>query len=530
MIAKTIAYLQTDRYKPIYLTALALFAVGLPLSKTAMSIALVLMGVHFLLGRSYLHLPAWRSKQGVALLFFLLIVFIHIAGLLFTTDFAYALKDLRIKLPLLLIPLFLVAAPTLTERQVNGVMMVFITAVLAGSLIALYRQLALQPADPRDLTPFVSHIRFSMMLCLASVSAAYLTVKHKKNILLGGALLVLSIWFIIALIMLESLTGVVSFVLVLFMLLIAGIVASKNRIISYGSITLSILAVVVGMLLIPSLAHEFLPPDPARYTSLESHTKQGNPYYHNLSIPVNENGVPVWIYVCKPELKDAWSVRSEFPFDTLMPGGGKLSDVLIRYLASKNLRKDAQGVAMLTGEEIAAIERGITNYRYDHWSGMRRRFDQLKWEYWTFLEGGSAKGHSLLQRIELWQSGMSLASSNLLTGVGTGDIKQEFKAQLKKEQSPLAMTPLRAHNQFITILITFGIPGLILFLAALGVPLIISKNPFNVVFAAFLVIILFSMLVEDTLETQVGVSFFVFFYSLNIFQPLKTDTVEGKPL
>ncbi len=524
---RVISFLQRDRYRHVYLAGLMLFAIGLPLSKTVMSLALLLLAIHFLLGQGYRHFPTLRKGRGAAFAFFMLIVVIHLVGLLYTSDFEYALKDLRIKLPLLIIPLFMITAPPLKERQERGVMKTFLIAVLAVSLVALYRQLFLQPPDARDLTPFISHIRFSMMLCLAAVAAAHLALTAEKNNLVKTILIVLAAWFLVALVMLESLTGMLSFILILGMLLAKGIFSGKSRLITWGSVAILVILSVTGIWLISETSREFNPDHGLTYADLDSVTALGNPYYHDLSMPVNENGHLVWIYVNLKEMEEAWEERSHLAFDAKLPGGGRIADVLLRFLTSKGLRKDAEGVASLDDEEISAIERGITNYRYDQWSGMRRRIDQLKWEYWNYLEGGSSRGHSLLQRIELWQTGLSLARTNLATGVGTGDLKDEFAEQLHRQQSPLAGTPLRAHNQFITILITFGLPGLILFLAAIILPLMIRKNKIDTVYMAFLVIVLFSMLVEDTLETQVGVSFFVFFYSLRLFQ--NTEAKEPMP-
>lgn len=506
--------LSKDRFTAIYLAGLFLLAAGLPLSKTAMSMALLLLAIHWLISKSYRNLPSLRSSSGLALVFFLLIFAIHIFGLIYTTDFRYAFKDLRIKAPLLILPLFLASGPVPGKQTMRNVLHLFVLAVFAGSLIALYQQLVFQPVDPRDLTPFISHIRFSMMVCLAAVISFKTLISSSSARYEKITMLLPALWLPVALLMLQSLTGLVAAFLIMVAILFMGM-SQKNRLWIRLSCAGVLLAGVIGTLAFAlNLRNEFHPAAPHELSSLDSLTARGNAYVHHLASPLNENGHLIMIYLAVDEMKEAWNLRSTVAFDTPQPRGGTTGDVLIRYLSSKGLRKDADGVNALTDHDIAAIEKGSTNYLYDHWSGLRRKIDQLKWEYWNYLGGGDAMGHSLMQRIELWSAGVMLARENILIGVGTGDLKQSFKVMLEKRQSSLANTPLRAHNQYLTILITFGLLGALLFLAALIIPLIIQRHRIGVLETSFLVIVFFSMLVEDTLETQVGVSFFTFFFVL----------------
>jgi hypothetical protein len=512
-----------NRFAAVYLTGLMLFAVGLPLSKTAISMALFLLSVHWLISGGFRNLPPLKSKRGMALAFFLLIIAIHLAGLAFTSDFRYAFKDLRIKAPLLLMPLFIASGPLLKPHQLRLILQVFVLAVFTGSLIVLYQQLVYQPVDPRDLTPFVSHIRFSMMVCLAVVIAWALLFTPSAFKTAKYSMLLPALWLPVALMMLQSLTGLVAAVLVTVVILFMGMLKHRKPWIRAASITLLIGAVASIMTFGLHLRREFQPVSFPEPSSLDSCTALGNPYFHDPASPLNENGNLIMIYLALDELKEAWNLRSGVSFDTSQPGGGTTGDVLIRYLTSLGLRKDAAAVNSLRPQDIAAIERGVTNHLYDEWSGLRRKTDQLKWEYWNYLGGGDARGHSLMQRTELWSAGFSLAQENLLTGVGTGDLKSAWAQKLQHMGSSLAGTPLRAHNQYLTILITFGIPGVLLFLMALFAPLIIQRKLVNGVAAAFLVIVFFSMLVEDTLETQVGVSFFAFFFALFLFPKVEKE-------
>jgi uncharacterized membrane protein YqjE len=509
-----------NRFQSVYLAGILLFVMGMPLSKAAMSIALLILAVHWLLSRGYRYVPSIQTPQGKAFLLFLLIPVIHIIGLSFTTDFQFALKDLRIKMPLLLLPLFIVTGPKITQRQFVMIFYVFVAAVLAGTLWGLRIYLVDNPVNARDITPFISHIRFSLMVTLATVVAGGIAFRREENGLIRIGAALIAVWFAVFLLLLESLTGVFTFVLVIVMILVVTAFRGRKRWLKIGSIMLLLLIAGGGVALYHKASREFKPTLVQHPDELEPRTARNHLYMHDLSSPVNENGNLVWIYVCKEEMREIWNTRSIYPFDGTLPNGSYTSDVLLRFLSSKGLRKDAEGVSSLTDDDIASVERGITNYRYEQWSGMRKRYDQLKWEYWNYAAGGDARGHSLMQRLELWRVGLDLAGDHLLTGVGTGDLKNEFASRLELRESSLSGTKLRAHNQYITILITFGLPGFFLFIAALTLPLLLRSARIGIEFSAFLIIALTSMLIEDTLETQAGVSFFAFFYALWLFQEL----------
>jgi hypothetical protein len=519
-------FLTENRYQHIYLTGLILFALGLPLSKTAMSLALVLLAAHWLLSGGFRHFPAPGTPARLAFGFFMLIPLIHLLGLMYTTDFAFAAKDLRIKLPLLLLPLFMVTGPRLPQRLFNLITDAFIFAVIAGTVISFVIFIKDNPVEARDLTPFVSHIRFSMMVVLAAAATVCLALNPRRPNSLRIIAFLLVPWLIFSLAILEVLTGLVAFSLLLFaapIFLIITKPSPKVWVFSAFAILVLLATMAVGW---NTARREFIPDLDQKRLTMKSHTALGNPYTHDLNSLVNENGNMVWMNVCEEEMRVAWNARSSHPFDSELSPGSRTSDVLMRYLSSLGYTKDAEGVKTLSEGDVEAIERGVTNYEYGRWNLVQRRFDQLKWEYWNYRAGGDPKGHSLLQRLELWQIGSQMAMENLLIGVGTGDLKREFAGKLAKTGSPLAGTPLRAHNQYLTILITFGIIGLALFLAALIMPLVLKPERYGFTMVAFSIIAFASMFFEDTLETQVGVSFIAFFYTLWVFQKV----TAGDPL
>jgi O-antigen ligase len=144
------------------------------------------------------------------------------------------------------------------------------------------------------------------------------------------------------------------------------------------------------------------------------------------------------------------------------------------------------------------------------------------WEFDRFIKGDSPNGHSVTQRFEFWKAAWGIASSHFIIGVGTGDMPASYQQQYDLMKSSLdSKHRLRAHNQYLAILVAFGIPGLLYFLYAIFYPLITLKRNIGFLFAAFFLICFMSMFSEDTLETQAGATFFALFFALTLLRSNK---------
>jgi O-antigen ligase len=184
------------------------------------------------------------------------------------------------------------------------------------------------------------------------------------------------------------------------------------------------------------------------------------------------------------------------------------------------LRKDAAGIKQLTETDIRAIERGTANYIYLQRFKLYPRIYEVIWEIDRYRRGYDPNEKSVVQRYLYLEAGWHIAKEHPLIGVGNGDVFKEFLAYYESVQSPLEMQWRRkTHNQFLTLLISFGIPGLFLCMVALIAPLYLAKRQGSFLAMGFLILILLSMLSEDTLETATATSFFAFFYSLFLFGP-----------
>jgi O-antigen ligase len=140
---------------------------------------------------------------------------------------------------------------------------------------------------------------------------------------------------------------------------------------------------------------------------------------------------------------------------------------------------------------------------------------RVLWEIDTYKKGENPAGHSVAQRWIYLNIAKEIIQNHFWLGVGTGDVQKEFN---KVYESRYKNIPehwrRRAHNQFISFWISFGLIGLLIILIAFFIPVIKRINASGYLGYVFVIIAVLSMLNEDTLETQAGATFIAFFYSL----------------
>ena len=193
--------------------------------------------------------------------------------------------------------------------------------------------------------------------------------------------------------------------------------------------------------------------------------------------------------------------------------GQSIFETLIRFLSSKNVKKDALGLSELNQDEIICIENGVTSVLRN---GVMDRLYGLKYQ---LINKSNPNNHSLLQRLEYWKTGVEIAKQNVMIGVGTGDVQDEFNSQYEINKSVLNPDKRRrAHNYYLTVQITFGIVGLLYFVVLLLYFVRFNYLQNQMVGVIFILIIIISFFLEDTIETQTGVTFFGLFYGLFSFK------------
>lgn len=505
-------------HSTIYFVGLSLMVIALPLSKFLMSVGQFILVINWLVEGQYkrkIH-SFFRNKAALVLVS---LYILHVIGLVYTTDYNYALKDLRIKLPILALPIILSTTAPLERKKFKLLMLIFTSAVLIGTLVSTYNLATRQILDIREISIFISHIRFSLNIVLAIFALVFFIIKEKEdNVVLRYIMVLVAGWFVVFLFLFESMTGLTVLFITTFILLIYYLLKRSNIYYSIGFAAIVITAGILFSVMIKNIIHEVYYIRPIDFNKLEKFTPYGNKYSHDTTKNFVENGHYVWLYVSRDEMREAWNKRSEINFDSLDLKSQHLSNTLIRFLTSKGLRKDRDGVEKLTDEEIGMVERGIANVKYDKKSSLRSRLHKIIWEYRNFHETGDPSGYSVVQRLEFWKASFGLIERNPFIGVGTGDMNIAFKEQYKRMNTPLDPEyQWRSHNQFLSIFVGFGIIGLLWFLFSLIYPGIILKKFNDYFYLVFFIIAILSMLNEDTIESQAGVTFFAFFNALFLF-------------
>ncbi len=456
---------------------------------------------------------------------------LHLIGLIYTSDFAYAFKDLRVKLPLLILPLVLSSERPLDKKHFDLLMLIYVASVFVATCISFGYYLKNDYGDIREISHFISHIRFCLNIVMAMGIILYYIYERPitkgkvvpafstKTALNGYVMWFLLFWFVSQIYLFESLSGYLAFAgLVVASLLYLYFTKVRSTTWKVVGLAVVIAVPVVAGLLVHRTFNRLLEVEPVDLATLEKKTALGNDYWHDtICFPV-EDGQYIGLYFCRPEMCEAWNQRSALDYDGLTRNGENLEATLARYLTSKGLRKDASGVAALTDEDLRNVENGVANYNNLTHPGVRARLSETAFEYNQYRRYNNPNGGSLSQRIEYTRASWHLIQQHPVFGVGTGDLPDAYQRAYDELQSPLEpQYRHRAHNQYLSITVGFGIVGLLLFLVTLLLPYCSAKRYRTYLYTVFLVIALLSMLPEDTIETQAGVMWFAFFNTLLIF-------------
>lgn len=465
----------------------------------------------------------WHNKAAVLLVAFYLM---HVVGLLWTTDFQYALKDLRVKLPILVLPFILSGMEHLDRKRFHLVMLVYVLSTFVATVFSSISYWRHDYEDVREISHFISHIRFCLNIVFCMAIICWYIVKSKVTIN-RFLLFFLLLWFIYQIYIFESLSGYVILAAVAVVTLVCALSRwRKGKVWAVVIGVLAVVAVLSGVIVLQQAIRPLLKLEPVDFSTLESETALGNTYWHDTVYNPVEDGKFVGLYYCKTEMQEAWSERSTMPFEGTTTNGESLEATLARYLTSKDLRKDAEGVKALTDEDIRNIEQGVANYNNWKHPGLRARLSSTLFEYNLYRRFNNPNGGSLSQRIEFTRASFHLIGQHPWFGVGTGDVPQAFSRAYDELQSPLNEEHrFRAHNQYLAIAVAFGLVGLAFFLFVLLYPWCASRKRRTYLYTVFIVIMTLSMLAEDTLETQAGASLFAFFEALLLFAyPVDNET------
>jgi O-antigen ligase len=146
------------------------------------------------------------------------------------------------------------------------------------------------------------------------------------------------------------------------------------------------------------------------------------------------------------------------------------------------------------------------------------------------LKSNTVYKHSMEIRLSLWWMALrSIRANNLLWGAGIGDVEKTMRTTSEKFSISNILESYDPHNQFLQIVLSLGIIGLVLFLGCLLLPFL-QASPFNThfLYRGFMIMILITCMTESLFESQKGIVFFSLFNSLFVFQfnPIQISSVQ----
>jgi len=500
---------------------LMLIAAGLSTSKVVLSIGTIWIGVNWIWEGNYnAKFRLLLARKSVLVI--ISIFFVHLIGLLWTSDFHDGFRDVRIKIPLLVIPFVIGTSEPLNKKQFESLLLLFSLGVLVASIRTYLIASGLihkKIFDLRQASDLVTLIRLALFAALSIFFYGRWFIRN-KHWYIRLACVVCSVWLLFFMIYMQSLTGLV--VLVSSTILIAFIttIHNKKRNAMLAMLAIFVLALGYGAYSIGKAYSDFYALNDRPAPKLLTHSATGRPYEQQVQIPIYENGNKVMVNLCWQDMMIEWNKRSEVPYsDGRDRKGGYIQYTLARYLASRNLSRDSTGMSKLSDAEIRDIEKGCTNYREKDRNPLEKRAYQVFWETYNYFSGGDPSGSSIAMRMEAVSAALYSIEKRPWIGGGTGSQNVAYYEYYAQSKSRLHQKYrwLHAHNQFISFAVTFGIPFAIFFVFALWWPARSMHRWKSYLYLAFFVIVTLSFLDDDTLETQQGVVFFAFFNALFLY-------------
>lgn len=500
-------------------------AISVPSSETGITLSMVLLLAFWLIDGNF-KLKFQKLCRNRTAQIFISIYIVHIFWLINTTNFDYAIFDLRTKLAIVIFGVIFSTLPSLKVIEFRNVLLIFLITVLISSILGTYLYNIENQVDFRAYSPFISHIRFALNVCMSIFILVfflihfdkYFKLAKKNKTFVKSIFVLIIIWFLYYLTIMQSLTGIgilfAIFVLLLFILFIRW---NKNVIIKWIFLCLFFLVPLVSVLYVVRLYEKYSAKPKIKFENLDKFTKYGNQYFHDTINYALENGKWTGLYLCEKELREEWNKLSKKKYDSKDKNGYLVSSTVIRYLTSKDLRKDGDGLSQLTASDIKNIENGIANVEFVGNFGFKSRLHILFLEIYMFETAAGIKGSSVIQRLELLKNAFQIIYKNPVFGVGTGDVGDEIAHELVVRKSALANSGMRTHNQYVTFIISFGFFGFALVLLSFFFLLYSGIRRNDILFTVFYIIFLISNISEDTLESLHGAAFYSFFGALFLF-------------
>lgn len=503
-------------HRHAYLFGLAFLVSCLPLSKYLMSIA------QFFLIANWLIEGNFRQKfrnilQKPALLLFASIFLVYALSLINSQNFEAGLVKVKNVLPVLVLTLVFGTSEPLSKVHTKWLLTLFSLAVVTAAMICIiryYAEAVQYENNFRKISVFMNHVVFSMMINMAISVLLYFSFysRYPATLLLKVLFLFMASVLAAFLFFLSSVTGIVIFIVIIVIFVFNLSYARAVSLVRYVVIPVTTIALIsIVSFLFQTYQTNFNSPLPEP-ADLELVTSGGHPYTHDLSTGIQDNGHFSDIYICEPELQRQWNKISRISYDQLDGRGQAINGTVKRYLTSRGLRKDSVGLTRLTSQDILNIEKGLANFKFQNKPGITQRIYETLWEIQVMIKSGYVQRHSIGQRIAFSRTAVAIIRNHVLFGVGIGDIQDAMLEEARKNR--LYVDPRwegQPHNQYLSLLLAFGIFGFVLIFYSWIHAVLLSGAFRNLLFNLFWLIMLITMLVGDPIHSYFSTMFFAFF-------------------
>jgi len=153
--------------------------------------------------------------------------------------------------------------------------------------------------NARSISLYISHIRFSLMICLCIFWLLHQVVTQALTSTVKMSMFALAVWFTVFLFLMESVTGLVLILLVGFFTLIYIAVKQKSKWVKRISLLLLLMVPAGTIGYVANMVGEFYYVNEETEGILPEKSALGNAYVHDMDNRQLENGHYVWRYVCK---------------------------------------------------------------------------------------------------------------------------------------------------------------------------------------------------------------------------------------
>ncbi|RYZ52913.1 MAG: O-antigen ligase domain-containing protein [Sphingobacteriales bacterium] len=292
-------------------------------------------------------------------------------------------------------------------------------------------------------------------------------------------------------------------------------------VLNYRQLKIFTVAVLIMMLGGAAYSLSFLVSDPEFYI-------RGYKYSHVLpTIPENDHirfsltvtGSVIWAVFFYPQVRERWlkvfiilaSVVCSLYLHILAARTGLLAWYLFIagwtvYLALRRKTRKL-GLSLIVFFSIATL------LAFSFVPTLRERIGYFKYTLEVFGKGERTGLYSDMGRVISFDIAARLIMKNPLKGVGAGNILDSMKGGYDRWYPDVVDEQrLIPHNQFLTVGVATGIPGLLLFIAWVFYPLfLIRRNREGFFFFITWAVMLVPLMVEPVLEVQYGVFVYLFF-------------------